>query len=62
MNARITSSKIIISLFILSIMFILNSGLGFASEGLLDGKVFTGQTGKKGTAGFIARDEGERGG
>jgi hypothetical protein len=48
MNTRITSPKIIISLFILSIMFVLNTGLGFASEGLLDGKVFTGPTGKMG--------------
>ena len=48
MNIRITSPKIFISLFILSTMFILNTGLGLASEGLLDGKVFTGPTGKIG--------------
>jgi len=29
-------------------MFILNTGLGLASEGLLDGKVFAGPTGKIG--------------
>jgi len=48
MNTRITSPKIIISLLILSTMLILNTGFGFASEGLLDGKVFTGPTGKMG--------------
>ena len=48
MNTQITSPKIIISLLILSIMLILNTGFGLASEGLLDGKVFTGPTGKMG--------------
>lgn len=48
MNTRITSSKIIISLLILSIMLILNTGFGIAGEGLLDGKVFSGPTGKMG--------------
>lgn len=48
MNIKITSPKIIISLLILSIMLILNTGFGLASEGLLDGKVFTGPTGKMG--------------
>jgi hypothetical protein len=48
MNTRITSPKIFISLLIFSIMLILNTGFGLASEGLLDGKVFTGPTGKMG--------------
>ena len=48
MNMQITSSKIVISLLVLSIMLFLNAGLGLASEGLLDGKAFTGPTGKIG--------------
>ncbi len=48
MNIQITSTKIIISLLVLSIMLFLNAGFGLASEGLLDGKVFTGPTGKMG--------------
>ena len=48
MNIQITSSKIVISLLVLSIMLFLNAGLGLASEGLLDGKAFTGPTGKIG--------------
>jgi len=48
MNIQITSPKIIISLFVLSIMLFLNAGFGLASEGILDGKVFTGPTGKMG--------------
>jgi hypothetical protein len=48
MNSRITYPKIIISLLIISIVLFLNTGVGFANEGILDGKVFTGSTGKKG--------------
>jgi hypothetical protein len=48
MNIKTTSPKIIFSLLILSLMLILNTGSGLASEGLLDGKVFTGPTGKMG--------------
>jgi len=48
MNTQIIFPKIIISLLILSIMLFLNTGFGLANEGLLDGKVFTGPTGKMG--------------
>jgi hypothetical protein len=48
MNIRISFPKIIISLFILSTMLFVSTGFGLASEGLLDGKVFTGPTGKMG--------------
>ena len=48
MNMQITSSKIVISLLVLAIMLFFNAGLGLASEGLLDGKAFTGPTGKMG--------------
>ncbi len=48
MNIQITSTKIIISLLVLSIVLFFNAGFGLASEGILDGKVFTGPTGTMG--------------
>jgi len=48
MNTRIKSLKIVISLLILLTMIFLNTGVGLANEGILDGKVFTGPTGKMG--------------
>ena len=48
MNTRIKSLKIIISLSILLTMIFLNTGVGLANEDILDGKVFTGPTGKMG--------------
>ena len=48
MNIQIKSTKIIIPLLVFSIMLLFNAGFGLASESILDGKVFTGQTGKIG--------------
>jgi hypothetical protein len=48
MNIQIISPKIIISFLILSIMLFFNVGFALASEGILDGKVFAGPTGKMG--------------
>jgi hypothetical protein len=48
MNTRITFPTVIFSLFIFSVVLVFNTGSGLASEGILDGKVFTGSTGKKG--------------
>ena len=48
MDTRIKFLNITIPLLIFSVVLLFNAGFGLASEGLLDGKVFTGQTGKKG--------------
>lgn len=48
MNKQIISPKIIISFLILSIMLTFNAGYALASEGILDGKAFSGPTGKMG--------------
>jgi hypothetical protein len=48
MNIQIISPKIIISFLILSIMLLFNVGFALTSEGILDGKVFAGPTGKVG--------------
>ena len=48
MNRQIISPKIIISFLIFSIMLFFNTGFGLASEGMLDGKIFSGPTGKMG--------------
>ena len=48
MDTRIKFSNIIIPLLIFSIVLLFNTGFGLASEGILDGRVFTGSTGKMG--------------